>query len=548
MGKEKKPKVDIDSVHEKLADHYQIKRDVHTKASSSIKDFKSVSNTIMKLEKIIDKGESLAKKDEEYNDYLISIRKNIEDQKYQLFQLKLSNGESNIINLLLNINDDSTANDFVAIEREINKYRDLVMDLEPESKLSDEYKILWDEHYSTIENHFDNLKLKKIHCSVIASKNRVEEVKEEFENKLNKASETLVTADITITKKSLTKLKLIIDEANLTGQKDEAYCQYLDHQKSKLSEYKKEIESVRLKIDINKHRKMIEKTQPSVTEGLELLKKDSGITKKQSTDNQNSDGESLYDYINRRAGDDANNEQNQENIDESSDQLDENELWDNVENNDPDETPLQRITIDNDEQSIEEIDEENDSNDEQSIEEIDEDGLIVQNIDPNNTNQGPRLSAWKVGLGAIVQTSLIIGLIYFSSNNYIELRGINYNLPIQERKLSLITSNTIGEQLIKTKAFDQHYSKKSVVITKLLSSLIPEVANINRLTFNHSKANGNFNLSLYGTIGIAGSNGRRILNQIISDMKKQSLIKDVLLINQKTTKENSILFTIDITT
>ena len=548
MGKEKKPKVDIDSVHEKLADHYQIKRDVHTKASISIKDFKSVSNTIMKLEKIIDKGESLAKKDEEYNDYLISIRKNIEDQKYQLFQLKLSNGESNIINLLLNINDDSTANDFVAIEREINKYRDLVMDLEPESKLSDEYKLLWDEHYSTIENHFDNLKLKKIHCSVIASKNRVEEAKEEFENKLNKASETLVTADITITKKSLTKLKLIIDEANLTGQKDEAYGKYLDHQKSKLSEYKKEIESVRLKIDINKHRKMIEKAQPSVTEGLELLKKDSGITKKQSTDNQNSDGESLYDYINRRAGDDANNEQNQENIDESSDQLDENELWDNLENNDPDETPLQRITIDNDEQSIEKIDDENDSNDEQSIQEVDEDGLIVENIDPNNTNQGPRLSAWKVGLGAIVQTSLIIGLIYFSSNNYIELRGINYNLPIQERKLSLITSNTIGEQLIKTKAFDQHYSKKSVVITKLLSSLIPEVANINRLTFNHSKANGNFNLSLYGTIGIAGSNGRRILNQIISDMKKQSLIKDVLLINQKTTKENSILFTIDITT
>ena len=533
MGKEKKPKVDIDSVHEKLADHYQIKRDVHTKASSSIKDFKSVSNTIMKLEKIIDKGESLAKKDEEYNDYLISIRKNIENQKYQLFQLKLSNGESNIINLLLNINDDSTANDFVAIEREINKYRDLVMDLEPESKLSDEYKLLWDEHYSTIENHFDNLKVKKIHCSAVASKNRVEEAKEEFENKLNKASETLVNADITITKKSLTKLKLIIDEANLTGQKDEAYGKYLDHQKSKLSEYKKEIESVRLKIDINKHRKMIEKTQPSVTEGLELLKKDSGITKKQSTDNQNSDGESLYDYINRRAGDDANNEQNQENIDESSDQLNENELWDNLENNDPDETPLQRITIDNDEQSIEKID---------------DDGLIVENIGPDNTNQKPGLSAWKVGLGAIVQTSLIIGLIYFSSNNYIELRGINYNLPIQERKLSLITSNTIGEQLIKTKAFDQHYSKKSVVITKLLSSLIPEVANINRLTFNHSKANGNFNLSLYGTIGIAGSNGRRILNQIISDMKKQSLIKDVLLINQKTTKENSILFTIDITT
>ena len=166
MSKDKKPKVDLDSVHSKLADNYKIKRDVHTKTSSSIKDFKSVSDTINKLEKIIDKGKSLAEKDKEYSDYLISISKSVEKQKYQLFQLKLSNGEYNIINLLLNINDNSTANDFVAIEREINKYRDLVMNLEQESKLSDEYKLLWDEYYVTIENHYDELQAKKIHCSV----------------------------------------------------------------------------------------------------------------------------------------------------------------------------------------------------------------------------------------------------------------------------------------------------------------------------------------------------------------------------------------------
>ena len=99
MSKNKKAKVDINSVHSKLAGKYKIKRDINTKVSSSIKDFKSVSDTIKKLEKIIDKGKNLGEKDKDYNDYLKSIRKSIEEQKYQLFQLKLSNGESNIINL-----------------------------------------------------------------------------------------------------------------------------------------------------------------------------------------------------------------------------------------------------------------------------------------------------------------------------------------------------------------------------------------------------------------------------------------------------------------
>ncbi len=110
MSKDKKAKVDINSVHSKLADKYKIKRDINTKTTSSIKDFKSVSDTIKKLEKIIDKGKDLAEKDKDYNEYLRSIRKSIEEQKYQLFQLKLSNGESNIINLLLNINSAKLIN------------------------------------------------------------------------------------------------------------------------------------------------------------------------------------------------------------------------------------------------------------------------------------------------------------------------------------------------------------------------------------------------------------------------------------------------------
>ena len=60
MSKNKKAKVDINSVHSKLASKYKIKRDINTKVSSSIKDFKSVSDTIKKLEKIIDKTRAKA--------------------------------------------------------------------------------------------------------------------------------------------------------------------------------------------------------------------------------------------------------------------------------------------------------------------------------------------------------------------------------------------------------------------------------------------------------------------------------------------------------
>ena len=300
MSKNKKAKVDINSVHSKLASKYKIKRDINTKVSSSIKDFKSVSDTIKKLEKIIDKGKDLGEKDKDYNDYLKSIRKSIEEQKYQLFQLKLSNGESNIINLLLNINDNSTANDFVAIEREINKYHDLIMSLEVDSKISESYNILWCDHYSTIENHFDELQKKKISCSVAASKRRVKAAKKEFGKKLNKATKTLIGSDVTITKRSYAKLKLIIEEAALTGQKDETYSQYLDKQKTKLMKYEEEIDEVRLKIDINKHRQLIEQAQPTVKEGLDQLKKESGINDDESVEIEDSEKESAYAHINEK--------------------------------------------------------------------------------------------------------------------------------------------------------------------------------------------------------------------------------------------------------
>ena len=508
MSKNKKAKVDINSVHSKLAGKYKIKRDINTKVSSSIKDFKSVSDTIKKLEKIIDKGKDLGEKDKDYNDYLKSIRKSIEEQKFQLFQLKLSNGESNIINLLLNINDNSTANDFVAIEREINKYHDLIMSLEVDSKISESYNILWCDHYSTIENHFDELQKKKIRCSVAASKRRVKAAKKEFEKKLNKATKTLIGSDVTITKRSYAKLKLIIEEAALTGQKDETYSQYLDKQKTKLMKYEEEINEVRLKIDINKHRQLIEQAQPTVKEGLDQLKKESGINDDESVEIEDPEKESAYAHINEETP----FEESQQTV------INKSEKSSNDEKSEDKETIVKKDS-----------------------------GDKVQNFDYQTISSKSSSSIWKIGVGVIIQTSIIISIIYFSSNNYILSRDLNHLLPIQEKKLSLITSNIVGEQLIKTKAFDEYYSKKSVLITKLLSSLIPDATNINRLTLNYKEEGGEFILSLYGKIGVSGSSGRRILNQMISDMKKQSLIKDAVLINQQTIKQSRIIFTVDIT-
>ena len=235
-------------------------------------------------------------------------------------------------------------------------------------------------------------------------------------------------------------------------------------------------------------------------ETLDQLKKESGISTDESVEIEDSEHESDYSHINEKTPF------------EESEKSSDNEKSDNKE------TIVEKDSIDK-----------------------------VQNFDYQTISSKTSSSIWRTGVGVIIQTSIVISLIYFSSNNYILSRDLNHLLPIQEKKLSLIKSNIVGEQLVKTKAFDEHYSKKSVLITKLLSSLVPDATRISRLPLNQKEESGNFVVSLYGKIGVAGSSGRRILNQMISDIKKQNLIKDAVLINQQTIKQSSILFTIDIT-
>ena len=53
-----------------------------------------------------------------------------------------------------------------------------------------------------------------------------------------------------------------------------------------------------LKIDINKHRQLIEQAQPTVKEGLDQLKKESGINDDESVEIEDPEKESTYAHIN----------------------------------------------------------------------------------------------------------------------------------------------------------------------------------------------------------------------------------------------------------
>ena len=80
--------VDLHSIHSKLADGYKIYENDIDDESDNVRDFKSVSESIEKLELIVDDGKELADQDINYKEYLNLVKRNIEKQKFQLFRLK----------------------------------------------------------------------------------------------------------------------------------------------------------------------------------------------------------------------------------------------------------------------------------------------------------------------------------------------------------------------------------------------------------------------------------------------------------------------------
>ena len=270
--KTQKTPIDTNSIHKGLIDSYKVDdKNLKKEEINNVQDFQSVTESIEKLEKIIEDGKDLASKDEVYAKFLSDVKNNLEEQKSQLFKLKLTNAETNVALMLTNVSEDATSNDFIAIEREIKRYSDVVFNLKSESNESSEKRSLWNSHHNKINIFHNRLQKKRIQRSVKASKDRVQAAITNFEKTIDNAKFTLLRKDLTRAKKSLKKMQLTIDEAQITGQKDEGYHEWLNGEINKFDEYDRSIVDVDLKIDIEQHRKALEDAQPDVVKGINEL-------------------------------------------------------------------------------------------------------------------------------------------------------------------------------------------------------------------------------------------------------------------------------------
>ena len=472
-NKKEKASIDIESIHQGLIDSYHVDDNKMKKDMNEIQDFQSVTESIEKLENIIEDGKELAKKDKNYDEFLAGVKSNLIEQKSQLFKLKLSNAESNVSSMLSNIDDDATSNDFIGIDREIKKYSDLVFSLKEQSGDSSEQKSLWDEYHNKIDIFHTRVQKKRIQSSVRASKNRVEAVVTDFEKTIDHVKYTLVRKDLNAAKKSLKKLQATIDEAQITGQKDEGYSEWLEKQTGKYKEYDASINDIDLKIDIEKHRKALEEAQPDIVKGINEL-------------NRNIEG---HDFI---------EEQLEEEVNEEED------LWD--------------------------------SNQEKED---------LSHDEKNKEVKKQKTSSLKLITEIILYTGMVIGAIYFTSQNYIELRNLKSQLPIKERTLHLISGTMVGNQIEKNKLVDSQNAKRAILLSKLLSMIAPKSVSMNEIVYT-TTSNNTFSFQLKGEISDNNQSAVNIFNNFISELRKQTAIKRVIIRDQKLLSKSNLIFTIDL--
>ena len=472
-NKKERASIDIESIHQGLIDSYHVDDNKMKKDMNEIQDFQSVTESIEKLENIIEDGKELAKKDKNYDEFLDGVKSNLIEQKSQLFKLKLSNAESNVSLMLSNIDDDATSNDFIGIDREIKKYSDLVFSLKEQSGDSSEQKSLWDEYHNKIDIFHTRVQKKRIQSSVRASKNRVEAVVTDFEKTIDHVKYTLVRKDLNAAKKSLKKLQATINEAQITGQKDEGYSEWLEKQTGKYKEYDASINDIDLKIDIEKHRKALEEAQPDIVKGINEL-------------NRNIEG---HDFI---------EEQLEEELDEEED------LWD--------------------------------SNQEKED---------LSHDEKNKEVKKQKTSSLKLITEIILYTGMVIGAIYFTSQNYIELRNLKSQLPIKERALHLISGTMVGNQIEKNKLVDSQNAKRAILLSKLLSMIAPKSVSMNEIVYT-ATGNNTFSFQLKGEISNNNQSAVNIFNNFISELRKQTAIKRVIIRDQKLLSKSNLIFTIDL--
>ena len=260
--------VDLHSIHSKLADGYKIYENDIDEESDNIRDFKSVSESIEKLELIVDDGRELADKDINYKEYLNLVKRNIEKQKFQLFRLKLTTSHSTIINHLSKLDDASSSNDFIQLERYIKRFDMRLKDLTIESKISANHRELWNEYKKNIKWYYQELQIKKIQKSVNANKGRINTTISELDNAISIANDSLGDNDVLMSEKLVEKLIFVISQSEVTAQRDAQFNEFISKKQKEVDDYHQKIDDIKLKIEINRHKKIIEENKPFVLQGM----------------------------------------------------------------------------------------------------------------------------------------------------------------------------------------------------------------------------------------------------------------------------------------
>ena len=260
--------VDLHSIHSKLADGYKIYENDIDEESDNIRDFKSVSESIEKLELIVDDGKELADKDINYKEYLNLVKRNIEKQKFQLFRLKLTTSHSTIINHLSKLDDASSSNDFIQLERYIKRFDMRLKDLTIESKISANHRELWNEYKKNIKWYFQELQIKKVQKSVNANKGRINTTISELDNAISIANDSLGDNDVLMSEKLVEKLIFVISQSEVTAQRDAQFNEFISKKQKEVDDYHQKIDDIKLKIEINRHKKIIEENKPFVLQGM----------------------------------------------------------------------------------------------------------------------------------------------------------------------------------------------------------------------------------------------------------------------------------------
>tara|TARA_X000000950_G_scaffold174238_2_gene211820 strand:+ start:40 stop:1419 length:1380 start_codon:yes stop_codon:yes gene_type:complete len=260
--------VDLHSIHSKLADGYKIYENDIDDDSDNIRDFKSVSESIEQLELIVDDGKELADKDINYKEYLNLVKRNIEKQKFQLFRLKLTTSHSTIINHLSKLDDASSSNDFIQLERYIKRFDMRLKDLTIESKISANHRELWNEYKKNIKWYYQELQIKKIQKSVNANKSRINTTISELDNAISIANDSLSDNDVLMSEKLVEKLIFVISQSEVTAQRDAQFNEFIKKKQKEVDDYHQKIDDIKLKIEINRHKKIIEENKPFVLKGM----------------------------------------------------------------------------------------------------------------------------------------------------------------------------------------------------------------------------------------------------------------------------------------